>query len=172
MVAAVELARSGSPEEMVTSLGWLALDHDQAGHLLVQANSVVRKLLLDGDTDRARAAAAMVPGDTGYNFQLILSNLCFRRWRFRASDERMERSRRRRTARRSSKRTPRPSNPPHSHGGFQRLVRPLPQRPTCETSAGRGGKLHREGGARAEGEGLPGGDGEVARWPGCSKSTS
>ena len=74
MVAAVELARSGSPEEMVASLGWLALDHDQAGHLLVQANCVVRKLLLDGDTDRARAAAAMVPGDTGYNFQLILSN--------------------------------------------------------------------------------------------------
>ena len=47
MVAAVELARSGSPEEMVASLGWLALDHDQAGHLLVQANCVVRKLLLD-----------------------------------------------------------------------------------------------------------------------------
>ena len=62
MVAAVELARAGSPEEMVASLGWLALDLDQAGHLLVQANSVVRKLLLSGDTDMARTAAAMVPG--------------------------------------------------------------------------------------------------------------
>ena len=46
VVAAVELARSGSPEEMVASLGWLALDLDQAGDLLVQANCVVRKLLL------------------------------------------------------------------------------------------------------------------------------
>ena len=62
MVAAVELARGGSAEEMVASLGWLALDLDQAGHLLVQANSVVRKLLLTGDTEMARKAAAMVPG--------------------------------------------------------------------------------------------------------------
>ena len=62
VVAAVELARAGSPEEMVASLGWLALDLDQAGHLLVQANCVVRKLLLSGDTDMARTAAAMVPG--------------------------------------------------------------------------------------------------------------
>ena len=62
VVAAVELARNGSPEEMVASLGWLALDLDQAGDLLVQANCVVRKLLLSGDTDMARTAAAMVPG--------------------------------------------------------------------------------------------------------------
>ena len=62
VVAAVELARSGSPEEMVASLGWLALDLDQAGDLLVQANCVVRKLLISGDTERARTAAAMVPG--------------------------------------------------------------------------------------------------------------
>ena len=61
-MAAVELGRGGSSEEMVASLGWLALDLDQAGDLLVQANCVVRKLLLSGDTDMARTAAAMVPG--------------------------------------------------------------------------------------------------------------
>ena len=70
-MAAVELARAGSAEEMVASLGWLALDLDQAGHLLVQANSVVRKLLLSGDTDMARTAAAMVPG--GFLLIVIVS---------------------------------------------------------------------------------------------------
>ena len=70
VVAAVELARGGSAEEMVASLGWLALDLDQAAHLLVQANSVVRKLLLSGDTDMARTSAAMVPGD------LFSLNIC------------------------------------------------------------------------------------------------
>ena len=75
----------------------------------------------------------------------------------------MERGRRRRTARRGSEGVPCTADPPLGHGGFQRLVRPLPQGPASETSVGGGGELHGEGGARAKGESVSGRYGEMAR---------
>ena len=63
VVAAVELCREGSSEEMVSSLGWLGLDPLlQAADLLLQCNAVVRALLLRGEEEQARAGASMVPG--------------------------------------------------------------------------------------------------------------
>lgn len=63
LVRAVCLAREGGEvAEMVASLGWLALEQEQAGHLLEQANCVVRLLLGRGEQERAREGAAMVPG--------------------------------------------------------------------------------------------------------------
>jgi len=62
VVAAVVLARQRNNEQMVESLAWLGHDMDsQAGDLLTQANCVVRKLLLDGQTELARTGAGMVP---------------------------------------------------------------------------------------------------------------
>jgi len=63
VVAAVSRARiGGTKQEMVDSLAWLAHDAEtQAGDLITQANCVVRKLLIEGDTEQARSGAGMVP---------------------------------------------------------------------------------------------------------------
>jgi len=62
VVASVTKARHGDKQQMVDSLAWLGHDMDtQAGDLITQANCVVRKLLLEGDTELARAGARMVP---------------------------------------------------------------------------------------------------------------
>jgi len=62
IVTTVELAREGDPQEMVASLKWLGHDTEiQAGDLLIQANCVMRRLLLAGETEHARAGANMVP---------------------------------------------------------------------------------------------------------------
>ena len=62
VVASVSKARLGDKHQMVDSLAWLGHDLDtQAGDLITQANCVVRKLLLEGDTELARTGARMVP---------------------------------------------------------------------------------------------------------------
>ena len=62
VVAAVMLARDRSKGDMVNSLQWLCHDPDsQAPDLITQTNSVIRKLLLEGDVDMATKAAGLVP---------------------------------------------------------------------------------------------------------------
>jgi len=62
VVAGVVLARNGDKQQMVESLAWLGHDiENQAGDLIIQANCVVRKLMLEGDTEMARKGAGMVP---------------------------------------------------------------------------------------------------------------
>jgi len=62
VVAAVMKARAFDKKQMVESLTWLCHDiNSQAGDLIVQANCVVRLLLLDGEVELARTGAGMVP---------------------------------------------------------------------------------------------------------------
>jgi len=62
VVSAVKKCRPNGGQNMVTSLAWLTHDIEtQAGDLITQANSVVRRLLLTGDTELARKGTDMVP---------------------------------------------------------------------------------------------------------------
>ena len=59
VVSAVELCRDS--ERMISSLQWLSHEAEQAGDLITQTNSVVRRLLLDSKVDEAREATGHVP---------------------------------------------------------------------------------------------------------------
>jgi len=59
VVGAVELCRD--TERMISSLQWLSHEPHQAGDLITQTNSVVRRLLLSSQVDEAREATGHVP---------------------------------------------------------------------------------------------------------------